>query len=48
MVREIVRGWRRFKRAHADAIEFVGDLLAGIGVFVFIIELYFFMVIIGG
>ncbi len=44
MVRRIKRKWRRFYRTHREGCELVGAL----SVFVFIFELYFIGILLGG
>ena len=48
MVRTLRKSWRRFKKKHSEALEFVGDFLGVLGLFAFLIEFYFLAVIIGG
>ena len=44
MVRRIKRKWRRFYRTHRE----VGDFVGALSVFVFIFELYFIGILLGG
>lgn len=48
MVRRIKRKWRRFYRTHREGCELVGDFVGAFSVFVFIFELYFIGILLGG
>lgn len=52
MVRRIKRKWRRFYRTHREGCDLVGDfvgaLVGALSVFVFIFELYFIGILLGG
>lgn len=48
MVRRIKRKWRRFYRTHKEGCDLVGDFVGALSVFVFIFELYFIGILLGG